>query len=139
VSQHARQEVNWEFLLNSSKSTLQAYESSRLNFATNLRKEIEQLLQVWVDESSNALLARWLIERKLAADGGGICTAPDPGNSAAASSALSDQRAQRPSILPCAPKPPTRKSAPADDATPNVSDKIFGDKPFTTPRIHAAS
>ena len=68
MSQHARQEVNWEFLLNSSKSTLQAYESSRLNFATNLRKEIEQLLQVWVDESSNALLARWLIERNLTAD-----------------------------------------------------------------------
>ena len=76
MTQHARQEVNWEFLLNSSKSTLQAYESSRLNFATNLRKEIEQLLQVWVDESSNALLARWLIERNLAADAGAIISKP---------------------------------------------------------------
>ena len=37
MSQHSRQEVNWEFLLGSSKSTLQAYEQSRLNFATNLR------------------------------------------------------------------------------------------------------
>lgn len=139
MSQHPRQEVNWEFLLNSSKSTLQAYESSRLNFATNLRKEIEQLLQVWVDESSNALLARWLIERKLAADGGEIRATPEPGNSAGTSSALNDQRAQLPSILPRAAKPPTRNSAQIDNSTPNVSDKMFGEKPFTTPRIHAAS
>jgi hypothetical protein len=138
VTQHARQEVNWEFLLNSSKSTLQAYESSRLNFATNLRKEIEQLLQVWVDESSNALLARWLIERNLTADSGAACATPDPVNSAAASSSLSGQRAQLPA-MPGAPKPPTRKPAQADNGTPNVSDKIFGEKPFTTPRIHAAS
>lgn len=139
MSQHARQEVNWEFLLNSSKSTLQAYESSRLNFATNVRKEIEQLLQVWVDESSNALLARWLIERSLATDCGAICATPDPGNSGGTSSALSDQRVQLPSMLPCGPKPPARKSAQAGTSTHDASDKIFGDKPFPTPRIHAAS
>jgi hypothetical protein len=74
VSQPYKQEVNWEFLLGSSKSTLQAYEQSRLNFAANLRKEIAQLLDVWVDESSNALLARWLIERNLSADVAAICT-----------------------------------------------------------------
>ena len=139
MSQHARQEVNWDFLLNSSKSTLQAYESSRLNFATNLRKEIEQLLQVWVDESSNALLARWLIERNLAADCGAICATPDAGNSAGTSSALTEQRAHLPSLLPCAPKPATRKSAPAGVSTRDASDKGFGEKPFTTPRIQVAS
>ncbi len=139
MSQHARQEVNWEFLLNSSKSTLQAYESSRLNFATNLRKEIEQLLQMWVDESSNALLARWLIERNLAVDCAAVCAAPDTGNSGPASSGLNDQRPQLPSLLPCAPKPPTRKSTPAGTSAHDASDKIFGDKPFTTPRIHVAS
>jgi hypothetical protein len=81
VSQRPRQEVNWEFLLSSSKSTLQAYEQSRMNFATNLRKEIEQLLQVWVDESSNALLARWLIERNLAAEATAICINDGTGSS----------------------------------------------------------
>ena len=139
MSQHARQEVNWEFLLNSSKSTLQAYESSRLNFATNLRKEIEQLLQVWVDESSNALLARWLIERNLAAEVAAICPGPDQGNSGLASSALNDQRALLPSALHGAPNPPARRSMQTGSAAQTASDKIFGEKPFATPRIHVAS
>ena len=139
MSQHAKQEVNWEFLLNSSKSTLQAYEQSRLNFAANVRKEIAQLLQVWVDESSNALLARFLIERNLAADRGATSATPDPGNSGGASSVLADQCAQLPSALHGAPKPPTRKSAQADISTHGASDKIFGEKPFTPSRIHATS
>ena len=74
MTQHSKQEVNWEFLLASSKSTLQAYEQSRLNFAANVRKEISHLLDRWVDESSSALLARWLIERNLAAEAGAIST-----------------------------------------------------------------
>ena len=139
MSQHARQEVNWEFLLGSSKSTLQAYEQSRLNFATNLRKEIEQLLQVWVDESSNALLARWLIERNLAAEVGAVCPKPDPENLGAATSALNDPRALLPSALHGAPNPPARRSMQTGSAAQTASDKIFGEKPFTSPRIHIAS
>jgi hypothetical protein len=131
VSQHSKQEVNWEFLLASSKSTLQAYEMSRLNFAANVRKEIVQLLDTWVSESSNALLARWLIERDLAAKADAICP-----NSAPSSCDL-NQPAQLPCALHGVPKPPSRKSqsVPAH----NASDKIFGDESFTTPRIHAAS
>jgi hypothetical protein len=134
VSQHPRQEVNWEFLLNSSKSTLQAYEQSRLNFAANVRKEIEQLLQVWVDENSSALLARWLIERNLAADAAAVCA-----DSASASTEISDQRAQLSCTLHGVPKPPARKAQQAGTSAHTASDKIFGEKAFTTPRIHAAS
>ena len=134
MSQPYKQEVNWEFLLGSSKSTLQAYEQSRLNFAANLRKEIAQLLDVWVDESSNALLARWLIERNLAADAAAICANGGPGPS--------EIQGLRPPVA-CgpqgAPKPPSRTAPHVGAVTSNVSDKIFGEKPFATPRIHVAS
>ena len=137
MSQHPRQEVNWEFLLSSSKSTLQAYEQSRMNFATNLRKEIEQLLQVWVDESSNAQLARWLIERNLAADAAAIRI-----NDGTGSSAASELRARQAHVA-CgpqgAPKPPSRAARNAGAAPNGASDKIFGEEPFTTPPFHAAS
>ena len=133
MNERSKQEVNWEFLLGASKSTLQAYEQSRLNFTANVRKEIAQLLQVWVDESSNALLARWLIERNLAAD----CNAvrADVVNP---SSELRDQSAQLPCALHSAAKPPTRNNA-ATASTQSASDKIFGEKPYPPPRIHAAS
>jgi hypothetical protein len=134
VNQHSRQEVNWEFLLSSSKSTLQAYEQSRLNFATNLRKEIEQLLQVWVDESSNALLARWLIERNLVADAEAV--SKSAGSSV---SEFQEQRRPLPCALPSPPKPPARSAPHVDGATHSASDKLFGGKSFPAPRIHAAS
>jgi hypothetical protein len=137
VSQHARQEVNWEFLLSSSKSTLQAYEQSRMNFATNLRKEIEQLLQVWVDESSNALLARWLIERNLAADAAAICA--NDGSASSSTSELTGRQTRVACGPQGAPKPPSRTARHIGAATNNASDKIFGEKPFTTPPIHVAS
>jgi hypothetical protein len=137
VSQHHRQEVNWEFLLSSSKSTLQAYEQSRMNFATNLRKEIEQLLQVWADESSNALLARWLIERNLAADANAICA--NDVSSSSDPSELTGRQARVACGPQSAPKPPSRTARHGGATTNNASDKIFGEKPFTTPSIHVAS
>ena len=134
MSQHSKQEVNWEFLLASSKSTLQAYEASRLNFAANVRKEIVQLLDAWVSENSNALLARWLIERNLAADATAICT-----NGKGSPSQIPERQAQV-ACAPSAGKPPTRIAPGAGvGATHSASDKIFGDKPSTVARIHAAS
>lgn len=135
MSQHSKQEVNWEFLLESSKSTLQAYEASRLNFAANVRKEIVQLLDAWVSENSNALLARWLIERNLAADGNAIC--------ASGKCSLSQIPERQPQVAcapPGGPKAPTRIApSAAVGARHTASDKIFGDKPSTVARIHAAS
>ena len=54
----------WEFLLNASRNTLQSYELSRLSLASNLRKEIAPLLDQWVEESANAMLARWLMQQR---------------------------------------------------------------------------
>jgi hypothetical protein len=106
VSQHSKQEVNWEFLLGSSKSTLQAFEQSRLNFAANVRKEIGHLLDTWVDESSSALLARWLIERNLAAEAAAISA--NSTNRSSGPNEPMDQRAQAPCVPSAAPQPPSR-------------------------------
>ncbi len=139
MSQHAKQEVNWEFLLNSSKSTLQAYESSRLNFADEPAKGNRAVARAWVDESSNALLARWLIERNLAAEAAAICPSPDR------RIRIGSERTQRATRLSCRAACTARRNLPRAGprrpgaAAQTASDKIFGEKPFATPRIHAAS
>ena len=50
----------WNFLEAASTASLQSYELSRLNNAANLRREIGALLDQWVDDASQALLARWM-------------------------------------------------------------------------------
>jgi hypothetical protein len=57
-------EPPWEFLLSASRTSLQSYELSRLSHAANLRKEIGQLLDSWLDENAAAMLARWLLEQR---------------------------------------------------------------------------
>jgi hypothetical protein len=136
LTQHSKQEVNWDFLLASSKTTLQAFEMSRLNMAANVRKEIVQLLDAWVNENSNALLARWLIERDLAADAKAIC--PNAGCRLGEPRQQPNEQ-QPPRMAHGAPKPPSRPAQLGAAQTQSASDKIFGEKPFTASRIHAAS
>jgi len=57
-------EPPWEFLLSASRNSLQSYELSRLSHAANLRKEITQLLDSWLEENTAAMLARWLMEQR---------------------------------------------------------------------------
>lgn len=54
----------WEFLLSASRNSLQSYELSRLSHAANLRKEITQLLDSWLEENTAAMLARWLMQQR---------------------------------------------------------------------------
>lgn len=63
VPLNQKTEPNWEFLLSASRNSLQSFELSRLSHAANLRKEISQLLDNWLEENSSALLARWLMEQ----------------------------------------------------------------------------
>ena len=134
MSQHSKQEVNWEFLLSSSKSTLQAFEMSRLNLASNVRKEIVQLLDAWIDENSNALLARWLIERNLAADAEAICR-----NAGRSLCELKEHRTPAPVAPQSAPAPSTTTAPNTGASKQAASDKLFGEKSLATPRIHVAS
>jgi hypothetical protein len=59
-----RTQAPWEFLLSASRNTLQSYELSRLAHAANLKKEIGSLLDQWLQETTAANLARWLIEQR---------------------------------------------------------------------------
>ncbi len=56
----------WDYLHEASNPSLESFELSRLNHAANLRKEIAALLEQWIIETAEALLARWVREdRKL--------------------------------------------------------------------------
>jgi len=59
-----RNQAPWEFLLSAARTTLQSYELSRLAHAGNLRKEIGELMDQYMEESTSAMLARWLIEQR---------------------------------------------------------------------------
>jgi hypothetical protein len=52
----------WDYLHQASNPSLESFELSRLNHAANLRKEIAALLEQWIEEAAEALLARWLRE-----------------------------------------------------------------------------
>jgi signal transduction protein with GAF and PtsI domain len=63
LNHHNSTQPPWNFLLSATRNTLQSYELSRLSHAANVRKEIAQLLDVYLEESANAMLARCLMER----------------------------------------------------------------------------
>ncbi len=54
----------WEYLRQASATSLQSFELSRLNHAANLRHEIAALMDQWLEETSQAMLARWLLENR---------------------------------------------------------------------------
>jgi len=57
-----RMDPPWDYLSKASDASLQSFELSRLNHAANLRGEIGALLDQWLEETAQAMLARWLLE-----------------------------------------------------------------------------
>lgn len=53
-----------DYLRKASPASLQSFELSRLNHAANLRREIATLIDQWIQESSEALLARWMLDHR---------------------------------------------------------------------------
>jgi hypothetical protein len=53
----------YQFLLKASGPTLESFELSRLNHAANLKKQISDLIDQYLDETTAALLARAMIMR----------------------------------------------------------------------------
>jgi|SRR5580704_1906558 hypothetical protein len=53
-----------DYLHAASKPSLESYELSRLNHAANLRREIAALVDQWIEETAQALLARWILEER---------------------------------------------------------------------------
>jgi hypothetical protein len=51
-----------DYLQAASRASLQSYELTRLNHAANLRQEIAALIDRWIQETSEAMLARWMLD-----------------------------------------------------------------------------
>jgi hypothetical protein len=51
-----------DYLQAASRSSLQSFELARLNHAANLRTEIAALIDQWIQESCEAMLARWMLD-----------------------------------------------------------------------------
>lgn len=50
------------YLITNSKDSLESYELSRLNRASNLRKEMLQVLERWIDAETQARMARSILD-----------------------------------------------------------------------------
>jgi hypothetical protein len=51
-----------DYLQAASRASLQSFELTRLNHAANLRQEIAVLIDQWIQETSEAMLARWMVD-----------------------------------------------------------------------------
>src|SRR5580704_8634495 len=51
-----------DYLRTASRTSLQSFELARLNHAANLRREIAALIDQWIQETSEATLARWMLD-----------------------------------------------------------------------------
>jgi len=51
-----------DYLQAASRASLQSFELMRLNHAANLRQEIAVLIDQWIQETSEAMLARWMLD-----------------------------------------------------------------------------
>jgi hypothetical protein len=51
-----------DYLHSTSRSSLQSFELARLNHAANLRREIAVLVDQWLEETAEAMLARWMLD-----------------------------------------------------------------------------
>jgi hypothetical protein len=51
-----------DYLRSASRPSLQSFELGRLNHAANLRREIGALIDQWLEETAEAMLARWMLE-----------------------------------------------------------------------------
>jgi len=51
-----------DYLRQASQSSLQSFELAKLNMAANLRREIGALMDRWIHETSEALLARYMLD-----------------------------------------------------------------------------
>ena len=51
-----------DYLRSASRTSLQSFELARLNHAANLRREIAALVDQWLEETAEAMVARWMLD-----------------------------------------------------------------------------
>ena len=66
------------YLITSSRISLESYELLRLNRASNLRKEMLQLLDKWVDAETEARMARAILDWKRGKNDSSECRVSSP-------------------------------------------------------------
>jgi hypothetical protein len=54
----------FEYLFSSSGASIESFRLSRLNAVANLRKELHEIFEDWVEAEVQARLAQWLLARK---------------------------------------------------------------------------
>jgi hypothetical protein len=77
-------QLSFEYLAMCSPSALESLELSQLNQASNLRKELWQIMQRWIESEVQAKVARWLLESRRSpgvqvAPGSSRATLPETG------------------------------------------------------------
>jgi len=53
-----------DYLRSASRTSLQSFELARLNHAANLRREIAALVDQWLEETAEAMVARWMLDHQ---------------------------------------------------------------------------
>src|ERR1700752_2509969 len=53
-----------EYLVTSSDASIESFRLTRLNAVANLRKELHEIFEEWVEAEVQARLAQWLLARK---------------------------------------------------------------------------
>lgn len=66
-----------EYLVTSSQTALEGFELSRLNQCANLRKELRQITDQWIEVEIEARMARWILECRRAQDSHSHSSSPE--------------------------------------------------------------
>jgi hypothetical protein len=92
-----------DYLQAASRASLQSFELTRLNHAANLRQEIATLIDQWIQETSEAMLARWMLDHHKSMQPSPMAHADVVRTLVDASSSLFPDAAPLPNVLPAPP------------------------------------
>ena len=107
-----------EYLFTSSEASIESFHLSRLNTVANLRKELNEIFEEWVEAEVQARLAQWLLARK------------NPRDASSASSLVTDSE-ERPTFraaeTPSTNRTATRTAAADSDVRPAIARFVAQD------------
>jgi hypothetical protein len=107
-----------EYLFTSSEASIESFHLSRLNTVANLRKELNEIFEEWVEAEVQARLAQWLLARK------------NPRDASSASSLANDSE-ERPTFRAAETsstnRTATRAAAPDSDVPPAIARFVAQD------------
>ena len=129
-----------DYLREASRSSLQSFELARLNHAANLKREIGALIDQWIKETSEAMLARWMLDHQRSLEAPTIPGSDlfqaflDAGNDPAANSSAANSSntpneivsAQRSDAEPCPPARATLSRKQQTKQKPNPAHHRIG-------------